>query len=169
LHEAHLNVDGLPAHQIWDSDANKQAAFSEWIEQEGKHWDEGPVDASTTSSSSQSAPKGESGDYANLGAYFPIAIAAAGWHSGALVLVDEDKAHEIRSKWVVAKEHNEEEEDQRPMPGAFQNLDLEEEDYVWKRDGFPKVRLPDGFEMPGEGEPRPWRDGLPTMQDLGLS
>ncbi|KIV87515.1 hypothetical protein PV11_03054 [Exophiala sideris] len=165
LKQEHLNDGSRSAREIFDNDTNKQSAFSEWIEQEGKHWDEGPADASTTSASSKSAQKGDSGDYANLGAYFPITIAAAGWHSGALVLFDEDRAHEIRNKWVVSKEQDE--EDQHPMPGAFQNLDSKEE-YVWQREGFPKVSLPDGCEMPGEGAPRPWRDGLPTQHDLGL-
>ncbi|KAI1624898.1 regulator of chromosome condensation 1/beta-lactamase-inhibitor protein II [Exophiala viscosa] len=165
VQKAHPDSDGRSAKEILDNDTSKQSAFSEWIEQEGKHWGEGPANASTSSASGKSMQEGDSGDYANLGAYFPITIAAAGWHSGALVLFDEDRAHEIRNKWVIPKEHDE--EDQHPMPGAFQNLDSEEE-YVWQREGFPKVSLWDGFEMPGDGVPRPWRDGLPTMQELGI-
>ncbi len=162
LSSPHLAVDGQSARQIWDSDATKQAAFSEWVEQEGKHWEEGP-----TSGSSKTASKESPGDYANIGSYFPIAIAAAGWHSGALVLVDEDKAHEVRNMWVAQREQDHEENKMRAMPGAFEGLDPDEE-YVWKKDGFPKVRLPDGFEMPGDGELRGWRDGTPTMVELGL-
>lgn len=153
---------------------NRQAAFSEWIEQEGRHWDEGPLtgptgsttdtDMNTTSAPSSSAVATTTtttittGDYV-LGAYFPIAIAAAGWHSGALVLKDQEKADEIRSKWVVSQE--------RSIPGSFEKLE-QGETYAWKLHGFPKVTLPNGIEMPGVGEPRPWRDGVPTMADLGL-
>lgn len=172
LSESHLNVNGQSARAIFDDNPAKQAAFSEWIEQEGRHWDEGPPVLSSASSGSEpksTDPKpDQAGDYAHLGVYFPIAIAAAGWHSGALVLKDEDRAHEIRSKWMVKRQPEEDEEKKLPMPGAFEHEEPGEI-YAWKKDGFPKVILPDGFEMPGVGEPRPWRDGTPTMQDLGLS
>ncbi|EXJ75136.1 uncharacterized protein A1O5_01832 [Cladophialophora psammophila CBS 110553] len=166
LTQPYLTVNGQPARHIWDIDPVKQAAFSEWVEQEGKHWEEGPASSADAGSHADTAETPLAGDYANLGSYFPIAIAAAGWHSGALVLVDEDKAHEVRSKWVTTR-HESDEDKTRLMPGAFESLELDEV-YVWKRDGFPTVRLPNGFEMPGEGEPKPWRDGVPTMQELGL-
>ncbi|EXJ84491.1 hypothetical protein A1O3_05159 [Capronia epimyces CBS 606.96] len=164
LQQPHLSIDGRPAYHIWEDDSSKQAAFSEWIEQEGSHWDEGPATSSCTTLSFDK-PAQNLDDYANLGAYFPIAIAAAGWHSGALVLVDEEKEHEVRSRWVADRQKGE--ETTHSMPGAFERLSTEEV-YVWKKDGFPKVRLPNGYEMPGEGEPRPWRAGMPTMQELGL-
>ncbi|OCT44918.1 hypothetical protein CLCR_05573 [Cladophialophora carrionii] len=167
LNQPLLAANGQPARQIWDVDAVKQAAFSEWVEQEGRHWEEGPVSGGPAEESAQSTKNDRAGDYANLGSYFPIAIAAAGWHSGALVLVDEDKAHAVRMKWVAQREQDLEEDKTRSMPGAFESLDSDET-YIWKKEGFPKVRLPTGFEMPGEGEPRPWRDGTPTMQELGL-
>ncbi|KIY03742.1 uncharacterized protein Z520_00433 [Fonsecaea multimorphosa CBS 102226] len=166
LGQAHLTVNGQAARHIWETDAVKQAAFSEWVEQEGKHWKEGPASNGTTESHTKTAENQTTEDYANLGSYFPIAIAAAGWHSGALVLIDEDKAHEVRSKWVLQRQESDEDKT-RLMPGAFESLDLDEV-YVWKRDGFPKVQLPNGFEMPGEGPLRPWRDGRPTMRELGL-
>ncbi|KAJ9602936.1 hypothetical protein H2200_012716 [Cladophialophora chaetospira] len=167
LSQPHLAIAGQSARQIWDTDSTKQAAFSEWVEQEGKHWEEGPLSGTATQSSASQTQKESTGDYANIGSYFPIAIAAAGWHSGALVLVDEDRAHEVRSKWVAQRQHEPEDDKTRSMPGAFESVDLDEV-YVWKKDGFPRVRLPNGIEMPGDGEPRPWRDGVPTMQDLGL-
>ncbi|OAP63093.1 hypothetical protein AYL99_02320 [Fonsecaea erecta] len=166
LTQPHLAVNGQPARHIWDTDTVKQAAFSEWVEQEGKHWEEGPASKMITEPLAKAPENHTTGDYANLGSYFPIAIAAAGWHSGALVLVDEDRAHEVRSKWAVPRQESDDDKT-RSMPGAFESLDLDEV-YVWKRDGFPKVQLPNGFEMPGDGEPRPWRDGMPTMQELGL-
>lgn len=170
LHEPHMVRNGLPGHKIWDDDAVKQAAFSEWVEQEGRHWEEGPVSVEMPRSSSGTEPRPvkeeNTDDYANLGAYFPIAIAAAGWHSGALVLVDQDRAHEVRHKWLAPKEIDEHEA-QRSIPGAFESDDPVES-YVWEKHGFPKVRLPDGVEMPGVGEPRAWRDGMPSMRELGL-
>ncbi|OAG44992.1 hypothetical protein AYO21_00954 [Fonsecaea monophora] len=166
LSQPHFALNGQLARHIWDVDAVKQAAFSEWVEQEGRHWEEGPASNVPTDSDAQPGKSQTTEDYANLGSYFPIAIAAAGWHSGALVLVDEDKAHEVRSKWVVSRQESDEDKT-RSMPGAFESLDPDEV-YVWKRDGFPKVQLPNGVEMPGEGEPRPWRDGRPTMKELGL-
>ena len=164
-----LLAQGQPARQLWDTDSIKQAAFSEWVEQEGKHWEDGPGVSKTSEHPAQTAGEESTGDYANLGSYFAVAIAAAGWHSGAMVLFDEDKAHEVRSKWVAQRKHNDEydEDKTRYMPGAFESLELDEV-YLWKKEGFPKVRLPNGYEMPGEGEPRPWRDGVPTMQELGL-
>jgi SCF-associated factor 1 len=167
LNKPLLAPNGQPARQIWDVDAVKQAAFSEWVEQEGRHWEEGPLSGVSAEASAPTTKKDRAGDYANLGSYFPIAIAAAGWHSGALVLVDEDKAHAVRTKWVAHRQQDLEDDKTPPMPGAFESPEPEEVE-VWKSDGFPKVRLPNGFEMPGEGEPRPWRDGTPTMRELGL-
>ncbi|KAK6381371.1 hypothetical protein LTS17_004428 [Exophiala oligosperma] len=151
-----------------------QAAFSEWVEQEGRHWEEGPAASRTSLSAPEDhAPKKqESGDYVNLGAYFVIAVAAAGWHSGALVLKDEEKAWEVRNLWVVPKRHGDHEDHEdhtKSMPGAFQHLDVgEDEEYIFQNEGFPRVQLPNGTELPGPGELRPWRDGMPTMQDMGL-
>ncbi|RMZ76347.1 hypothetical protein DV738_g5022, partial [Chaetothyriales sp. CBS 135597] len=131
------------------NDWDRQALFSEWIEQEGRHWADGP---------------GEGGD---LDSYFTIAIAAAGWHSGALVLVDEDKAAHVRSQWV--KKITDPHQPHGPsVPGAFEAKD-DQEIYLFTEPGFPKVTLPDGYTMPGQGEPRPWRDGMPTLEELGLS
>lgn len=164
LVEPYLAVNGQPARHIWDIDAVKQAAFSEWVEQEGRHWEEGPSNATSLHPTTKAAKTESTGDYANLGSYFPIAIAAAGWHSGALVLVDEDKVHEVRSKWVVQRQQD---TASPSVPGAWESTGPKEI-YIWKRDGFPRVRLPNGFDMPGVGELRPWRDGVPTMQALGL-
>ena len=162
-----LATSGHAARNSWLNPI-RQAIFSEWIEQEGRHWDEGPpTDINTTSSSSKDPTPHHhhtTGDYV-LGAYFPIAIAAAGWHSGALVLKDQEKADEIRRKWIVSQDQDQEQ--QRKIPGAFERIE-EGETYAWKLHGFPKVKLPNGIEMPGVGESRPWRDGVPTMAELGF-
>jgi SCF-associated factor 1 len=51
---------------------NVQGEVSEWIEQEARAWD-----------------KSNAGED-DLGAYFALGISAAGWHSGALMLVNEE-------------------------------------------------------------------------------
>ena len=135
------------------------AMFSEWVEQEGRHWKDGPQGSQTTKQSNRRSTG--STDYEDLNAYFAITIAAAGWHSGALVLVDDDKAHEIRSKYI--KVNNE--EDEKTMPGAFESRNPGEE-YIWTDSGFPSVMMPDGHLTAGDGEPRPWRDGMPTMEEF---
>jgi SCF-associated factor 1 len=48
---------------------------SEWVEQQGRSWDKAGDDG--------------------LGAYFALNVAAAGWHSGALVLVNDELAHDV--------------------------------------------------------------------------
>jgi SCF-associated factor 1 len=151
-----------PASDVWDRSDERWGAFSEWVEQEGRHWYEGPH--SNVQESTSAGGKSGAEDYENLDPYFVIGIAAAGWHSGALVLVDEDKAHEIRSKWITLDHDSA----SRTVPGQFEHTAPDEE-YVWKQEGFPKVELPDGFAMPGVGEPRAWRDGRPTVEELGLT
>lgn len=153
---------GQPAVAAWQTSDERWGAFSEWVEQKGRHWKDGP-----NSISQDHVPtpgKSEGGDYGDLDAYFAIGIAAAGWHSGALVLVDQDKAYEIRNKWI-ALDH---ESASKTMPGQFEHLAPDEE-YIWKLEGFPKVELPNRYVMPGVGEPRPWRDGRPTAEELGLT
>ncbi|KAJ4990135.1 hypothetical protein SVAN01_04416 [Stagonosporopsis vannaccii] len=56
---------------LFESQVNVQGEVSEWIEQEGREWDK---------------DTGEDG----LGAYFALRVSAAGWHSGALVLVNDE-------------------------------------------------------------------------------
>ena len=55
----------------------------EWFEQQGSRWEEGLHD-------------GEN----ELPAYFALKVSAAGWHSAALVLVDEEKAEKARRKHI---------------------------------------------------------------------
>lgn len=56
----------------------------EWFEQEGSRWEEGIHD-------------GEK----ELPAYCALKVSAAGWHSAALVLVDEEKAEKARRKHTI--------------------------------------------------------------------
>lgn len=156
-------ADGRPAVRGWDN-LERSAMFSEWVDQEGRNWKYGTQEVANTSVPDWSGTEKPKTDYEDLEPYFAIGIAAAGWHSGALVLVDEDKAHEVRSKWVVQHEQD----DGPSVPGAFESKQ-DHEEYIWKQAGFPKVELPDGFVMPGEGEPRPWREGRPSLADLGVT
>ncbi|KAH6642199.1 regulator of chromosome condensation 1/beta-lactamase-inhibitor protein II [Boeremia exigua] len=57
----------------FENELNVQGEVSEWIEQESREWDK------------------DSGDD-GLGAYFALRVSAAGWHSGALVLVNDELA-----------------------------------------------------------------------------
>jgi SCF-associated factor 1 len=58
---------------LFNDDRTVQGEVSEWLEQAGRAWDK---------------DGGEDG----LGAYFALRVSAAGWHSGALVLVNEELA-----------------------------------------------------------------------------
>lgn len=99
---------------LFKNNRNVQGEVSEWIEQESRAWD-----------------KAEEED--GLGAYFALGVSAAGWHSGALVLVNEELADK--------------------EPG-----------YAWEQMRFPRLRLADGTEMPGEKDFDEWRDGRPDWQ-----
>lgn len=71
------------------SDARVARDFSEWFEQEGRGWDD--------------FPDLKDADDTGLGAYFALSVAAAGWHSGALVLVDEERAEKVREKYIIKR------------------------------------------------------------------
>jgi SCF-associated factor 1 len=66
---------------IGSPDLNGQGEVSEWIEQQGRDWEE------------KYGLKDQDED--GLGAYFALSVTAAGWHSGALVLVNDDLAQKI--------------------------------------------------------------------------
>lgn len=68
---------------IGSVDYRAQGEVSEWIEQEGKDWEE------------KYRVRKDGDD--DLPAYFALSVCAAGWHSGALVLVNEDLAGRITS------------------------------------------------------------------------
>ncbi|KAL9612485.1 MAG: hypothetical protein Q9167_002916 [Letrouitia subvulpina] len=61
-------------------------AMGDYSEREGRKWEEGVT---------------AEGD---MGAYFVLKVAAAGWHSAALVLVDEEKAEQARQNHVIKPE-----------------------------------------------------------------
>jgi SCF-associated factor 1 len=100
--------------ELFHANSNVQGEVSEWIEQESKEWDKNTDDD-------------------GLGAYFALRVSAAGWHSGALVLVNEDLANKHQG-------------------------------YSLENKSFPRLRLSDGTEMPGEVDFDEWREGRPEWQ-----
>lgn len=138
----HLSRMGMPDHHsqhhtdrvavVSPVPNDKLASFSEWVEQEGLAWDDFPhIRAS---------------DPDGLGAYFALNVAAAGWHSGALVLVNEDLAKKVRETHVA----------ERNMTGEIVK-------WRWSGSSFPKVMLPNGYVVRGDarGQLQVWRSGMP--------
>jgi SCF-associated factor 1 len=202
------------------SELNVQGEVSEWVEQEGNAW-ERKFGGSDNAQSDDA-----------LGTYFALNVTAAGWHSGSLVLVNEDKAKRISERCLepakeepqddfVVNEEGHEQEDQTDVnhgldyasdfvrwfegslrttgvsfrdfvrslngstrtdtttgpnlndpndPDAFvnpQNHGAVTEDgrpYVWAQDSFPRLKLANGEEMPGEVEFSEWRNGVPEWE-----
>ena len=66
--------------------ARGQDAYADYFEEEGSRWEDGVS---------------EDGGEDNLPAYFALKVSAAGWHSAALVLVDEEKAGRARQKHIM--------------------------------------------------------------------
>ena len=69
--------------EMCSQDPAVRVQVSEWIEQQGRAWEQ--------------KQKDEDG----LGAYFALSVAAAGWHSGALVLVNDDLVNAITDSVTV--------------------------------------------------------------------
>ena len=68
---------------LLSGDEGVRKAIADYLEQEGSKWEEGVT---------------EDGE---MGAYFALKVAAAGWHTAALVLVDEEKAEKAREKHII--------------------------------------------------------------------
>ena len=81
---------------IGDHSDSQIEVLGEWFEREGREWSRGPHPY--THSTHEAIEQTESEDE---GAYFALKVSAAGWHSGALVLVDEAKAARVKQKYVV--------------------------------------------------------------------
>ncbi|KAL9593233.1 MAG: hypothetical protein Q9219_007633, partial [cf. Caloplaca sp. 3 TL-2023] len=74
-------------------------AMGDYFEREGRKWEDGVV---TTG-----------GGGSEMAAYFALKVAAAGWHSAALVLVDEEKVERVRRMHVRTLSPEEEREDKK--------------------------------------------------------
>jgi SCF-associated factor 1 len=86
----------IPSRSMEISDSEARKAYGDYFEREGARWEEGITG------------EGE------LGAYFVLKVSAGGWHSAALVLVDEEKAEQARKKQIVRS--SPEENDKQPRP-----------------------------------------------------
>ena len=164
--------------------------FANYFEREGARWEE-----NVTSED-------------EMGAYFALKVAAAGWHSAALVFVDDEKAERARRAHVVqpsppviptpspaqsmmssdsyevidapgeqlakavydiyewvwnigrwflgltardaAREVQRDEQKRSEINGTDNSDEEGKVTYTWSNDPFPRLRLPDGREMPGE-------------------
>ncbi|CAD0113393.1 unnamed protein product [Aureobasidium uvarum] len=187
------------------SELKVQGEVSEWIEQEGNAWEQ------------RYGGSNDTPDDDDLATYFALSVTAAGWHSGALVLVNEDKAKRVSEACLEAAKNEPEDDavvkaeetaqgdqiDNRGLlnraldyagdlvrwfngsprtdpagpnsrdptnPDAFvnpQNHGAVSEDgrsYVWAQDSFPRLRLANGEEMPGEIDFSEWRYGRPGWE-----
>jgi SCF-associated factor 1 len=103
--------------ELFRTDRSVQGEVSEWIEQEGRAMDQDVI--------------GDDG----LGAYFALSISAAGWHSGALVLVNDELANRKSGS-----------------------------ESSYEDQTFPRLKLVDGREMPGMKDFDDWKEGRPDWQ-----
>lgn len=159
------------------SDPKVQGEVSEWVEQEGQAWEEKFGGANVAR------------DDDGLASYFALSVTAAGWHSGALVLVNEEKASKIREACTeapdeIAEGNKEAEDDQNDDPGFIDRaLGYASEFMRWfngsplpgTRPGGPNFRDPndpEAFSHPQnhgavdeKGRPYVWsRDSFPRLR-----
>ena len=113
LHQEAGAENPSPQAVMARTNTDARIAFGEWLEREGAAWSEGPQGRELTDGSSHASmtTRASTGDVpgrstvsdpeSERGAFFAVKITAAGWHSGAVVLVDHDKAERVRQKWIV--------------------------------------------------------------------
>jgi len=194
---------------ISSRDHEMMGEVSEWFEQESRDWDK--------------RPELKDADEDGLGAYFALSVSAAGWHSGALVLVNEtlaqklyescvhDDTHKVAEKLRDSSVGEGAEASSSSPPGksntslslmtsvtrcltragrqflglppcadsngnaeAIQPTDRNSErpgtltsdglKYSWADDSWPRLRLSDGREMPGDVSFSEWRFGRPSFK-----
>lgn len=101
--------------ELFKMDRDVQLQVSEWVEQESRHWDELVLKDSEDS----------------LGPNFALSVSAAGWHSAAIVLVNEKLEVDSKYNWKEQSFPRLRFRDGQEMPG---NVDFHE----W-RNGPPEV------------------------------
>lgn len=186
--------------RMWQNETAVQGELSEWVEQRGRDWYDG-LDL-------------RDADEHGLGAYFALSVAAAGWHSGALVLVNDALAAQAKQRCIVEDASSAVEAAgegaasggrglvastiqrvnnwARWFLGLPSSTDATDEPdpqlqaragplhglqpgnhgaspgkgfkYIWAEDPFPRLRLSDGREMPGDVPLAEWRDGRPEWK-----
>ncbi|KAK8220152.1 hypothetical protein M8818_000568 [Zalaria obscura] len=134
------------------AETDVQGEVSEWVEREGNTWEERFGGGATGKTNEQD---GED----QLPSYFALSVTAAGWHSGALVLVDEKKADRIRHGCIVH-------EDQTKDPK------LAEDPQAQQRDAEPPGQQSGGFiasTLAWATDMSRWFLGLPTSADAAAT
>lgn len=147
-----------------------RAEVSEWCEEKLRRWE---LDAPTLQENRASGAQAEDDE---LPAYFALSVAAAGWHSGALVLVNEEKAASTRERYRVrdtdvpeASSTSSIWEKARSFISGFAGAYAGEDpaEWIWEAKGeaFPRLKLKSGEVLPGSAgvielpdELRDWRE-----------
>lgn len=173
----------LEAHdrmRLCRTDPSVQGEVSEWMEQKGSSWDK--------------RPEVQKIDEDGLGAHFALSVAAAGWHSGALVLVNDKVVDAVRESCLVDDVDAEQEAEAGPsneqpqgMVTHLTNLarnflglransvsDEDEEEHphtppkgkkwIWADDSFPRLRLENEEDMPGSVDIFEWKEPKPDWK-----
>ena len=147
------DIDGSEAKARVDliASGNEAAreAMGDWFEQEGRKWDIGVASSSSSSSSEEES---------EMGAYFVLKVAAAGWHSAALVLVDEEKAERARQKHVY---HQHQPEDEKSLGREEEQLKAK------KKSGPPSLASNETIDSPSEQLAKAVYDIFCWVRDLG--
>ncbi|KAK2755079.1 hypothetical protein FQN54_006608 [Arachnomyces sp. PD_36] len=133
--------------------------YNECIEREGEAWGDFP-------------DLEHKKDY-GLDAYFALNVAAGGWKSGALVLVNQELADEISSRHTVLVEEKDGEKPrtiigepsfpgENPSPQGTRQV----ERYKWELQEFPTLETNDPLQVHAETYNwfRDWKYGMPPAQ-----
>ncbi|KAL9632864.1 MAG: hypothetical protein Q9164_005045, partial [Protoblastenia rupestris] len=72
-------------------------AMGDYFETKGRKWEDGVTTATTTTTTIADAGESEG----EMPGYFVLKVAAAGWHSAALVLVDDIKVERARENHII--------------------------------------------------------------------
>lgn len=106
-----------------DTNVNVQTIVSAWIEQEGRNW------ASRSATAPGDVEKtGNGAKDTSHSAYFCLSIAAAGWHSGALVLVDDEAAEKTRRSYLQTIDHKDNAGKKSPFSDSEEEEELDAHD-----------------------------------------
>lgn len=161
-------------------DDGKRAETSEWFEMKLRNWE------TTALAGEEGQGKGEGDD--GLPSYFALGVAAAGWHSGAIVLVNEEKARRTRQRFEVKRPQTEvsssaEGAQSSEAPGILERVrqlvtgpptegaqedggDTDEKRWAWEDAShtFPRLTLKSGEVMPGRVPVEDWQ--CPEWKDV---
>ncbi|KIW03675.1 uncharacterized protein PV09_04996 [Verruconis gallopava] len=147
-----------------------QGEVSEWVEQMGSNW--------------HKRPEVQKVDKDGLGAYFALSVAAAGWHSGSLLLVNDAVVDAVRESCLESipgyprddEQSTATKESKLAQTGNQESRNDDSEDneqtilppkgkqWIWVNQDFPRLRLDDGFEMEGQIGFTEWKEPKPDWK-----